>query len=131
MTEINIKNFLDFERRALTYYTIHFKSRYDPIVETPDFKHTYGIYKPACHSFKVYADHIEPPNFPTDYLKTVETITLEDCMLKNYEPLEIIIDNEGVHKVINGRHRLLRILLLCLENKISLDDFTIKCTVIT
>ena len=130
MTEINIKNFLDIERRSLSYYTIHFRSRWDPIVQTDDFIRQYGIYKDACHSFKVFSDRVIPPEFSDNYFKTVDTITLEDCLTQNYQSLEIIIDPENIHKVVNGRHRLLRILSLCLDNKIPLDDFKVKCLIL-
>jgi alpha-glucuronidase len=130
MIEINIKNFLDIERRSLNYHTIHFRSRYDPIVHTDDFISQYGIFKDVCYSFKVYSDHVVLPEFSDNYFKSVETITLEDCLTQNYESLEIMIDSENIHKVVNGRHRFLRILSLCLDNKIPLDNVKVKCLIL-
>jgi alpha-glucuronidase len=130
MIEINIKNFLDIEHRSLNYHTVHFRSRYDPIVHTDDFIRQYGIFKDVCYSFKVYSDHVVLPEFSDNYFKSVETITLEDCLTQNYESLEIMIDSENIHKVVNGCHRFLRILSLCLDNKIPLDNVKVKCLIL-
>lgn len=128
MTEIPIYEILDIKQRENSIVII-FQSRYDPKIFNQHFVETNGKYIPYSFTFEVYDTHIVYPELPADYFRTTETITLQDCLYKNYTPIELMLTRDNVFRVTDGQHRILRILWLCLNNQISLDNIKINCVI--
>ena len=128
MTEIAITEILDIEQYE-NFLSISFNSRYDPRIFNEDFLKTNGKYVPYSFTFKIYSTHIINPEIPIDYFKTTETITLQDCIDKKYSPVEAMLGPDGIYRITDGQHRILRVLWLCLNNHIRINDLTINCIV--
>jgi hypothetical protein len=128
MIEIAINNFVDVEH-TVDSMIVYFRSRYDDKIFTEEHISNYGPYRPYSYKFIIKDQAVANPTVSEDFFKTTNTITLEDCLNLNYTAIEIMISENNVHKVINGQHRILRILWQCLNNHININKIKIKCTI--
>ena len=128
MTEIAITDVVDVEH-TIDYMIVYFRSRYDDKICTEEFIRNYGKYQPYSYKFIVTDRAVINPTVSEDFFKTTNTITLEDCLNLNYTAIDLMISEDKVHRVINGQHRILRILWQCLNNHIDINKIKIKCTI--
>lgn len=128
MTEIAITNVVDIEH-TIDSTIVYFRSRYDDKIFTEEFISNYGKYQPYNYKFIVTNQTVINPSVPEDFFKTTNTITLEDCLNLNYTAIELMIREDNIYRVINGQHRILRILWQCLNNRIDINKIKIKCTI--
>lgn len=102
-----------------------FEDQFDSFLLSDNFKNFYGTYLPFCYKFRFIDNTIYYPPLEKNYFSSVATITLEDMLHQNYTPLDVHVRNNKIF-VLDGHHRILRFLILCLENEVSLGDVFLK-----
>jgi hypothetical protein len=128
MTEISITDVVDVDH-TVDSMIVYFRSRYDDKICTEEFISNYGKYQPYSYKFVITDQTVINPSVPENFFKTTNTMTLEDCLDLNYTAIELMISEDKVHRVINGQHRILRILWQCLNSRIDINKIKIKCTI--
>lgn len=102
-----------------------FEDDFDYFLLSEWFEKSYGKYVPFCYKFRKIDGVIYYPSLDSNYFSSVETITVQDMLFKNYSPLKITTKNNKIF-ILDGHHRSLRFLILCLENNINLSTIELK-----
>lgn len=102
-----------------------FEDDFDKFLLSADFKRRYGSYVPFCYKFRVIDDVIYYPPLETNFFNSVKTINKVDMLNRNYTPLDIMVKNNKIF-VLDGHHRILRFLILSIENKINLNTVNLN-----
>lgn len=106
-----------------------FQDTFDSFLLSEKFIYRYGKYVPFFYKFVNVNDTIFYPHFEKGFFKTVETITLSDMMNQNYTALDLMIKNGKIF-VFDGKHRILRFTVLCLDNNIKLNKVSLRFNII-
>lgn len=102
-----------------------FEDDFDLFLLSESFSTRYGKYIPFSYKFRLIDDKIFLPPLKEDFFNNVSSITYDDMMKKNYTALDICI-RKNIIFVLDGHHRILKLLQLCLENKTSLSDIKLN-----